>query len=144
MNSGKKANALLVEILISLLFFLLAATVLIRIFAAASELALRSKARTLAMAQAQNVADTLILAENEEEREAALKEMSFTNSHGTWVLDCGDFTVRVTGEETPSGNGVLWEGEVGAFRRPANVQTLQPEAEELITLPCVSYTEVQG
>ena len=56
MGKSSRVNALLVEILLAILFFALAATVILRCFSAAYEQASRADARDRALAGAQNVA----------------------------------------------------------------------------------------
>ena len=55
-------NVLLVEILIAVLFFMLSATVLVRVFVTAHNLTVRSGVETIALSDAQNVAEAIYAA----------------------------------------------------------------------------------
>ena len=72
MGGKNRSNVLLVEILIAVLFFMLSATVLVRVFVTARNMTLRAGVETQALAEAQNVAETLYAAEDPAE---ALEQM---------------------------------------------------------------------
>ena len=74
MGKSSRVNALLVEILLAILFFALAATVILRCFSAAYEQASRADARDRALAGAQNVAAALCASVDPEQ---ALRELGF-------------------------------------------------------------------
>ncbi|GEM_PF-5071783 len=73
MSSEKKANALLLEILIVILFFMLGAIILMRVYQKAYLEGDRSKAQTQALSEAQSVADRLYSAVNTGTEEADLE-----------------------------------------------------------------------
>ena len=64
MRSKNRSNVLLVEILIAVLFFMLSATVLVRVFVTARNMTVRSGVESSALAEAQNVADALCAADD--------------------------------------------------------------------------------
>ena len=66
MNSGSRGNALLVELLFVVMFFMLTTTVLLEVFAKASSFSNRSELLTNSMVRAQNTADQLYAAEDPE------------------------------------------------------------------------------
>ena len=112
MKNRSRSNVLLVEILIAVLFFILSATVILQVFAAARNMAARSGVETRALAEAQNVADALYAAPDAGE---ALREMEFIQSHGAWSKECDGFSLYVE-ESTDVGDaGALWHAEVRAF-----------------------------
>ena len=139
MRNKNRSNVLLVEILIAVLFFMLSATVLVRVFVTARNMTVRSGVEAAALAEAQNVAEALYAAEDPD---AALEEMSFRSSHGTWSKDCGDYTLYVTGELQPTNAGELWTGSVSAFYKLRNPDQARQEDEELFSLPCAKYKGV--
>ena len=139
MRSKNRSNILLVEILIAVLFFMLSATVLMRVFVTARNITVRSGVEAAALSEAQNVAETLYAAED---MDAALKEMQFVSSHGTWTRDCGDYTLYVTGAFEPTNAGEFWSGSVSAFYKLRNPDQARLEDEELFSLPCVKYKGV--
>ena len=62
MRNRNRSNVLLVEILIAVLFFMLSATVLVRVFVTARNMTVRSGVESVAVADAQNVAESLYAA----------------------------------------------------------------------------------
>ena len=139
MDSRNRSNVLLVEILIAVLFFMLSATVLVRVFVTARNMTVRAGVETQALAEAQNVAETLYAAEDPA---AALEDMQFKLYHGAWSRSDGDYTLYVEGEEKPADAGVSWVGTVRVFYRSRNVDRARQEDEELFSLPCARYREV--
>mgnify|MGYP007070157646 CR=1 FL=1 len=139
MSNKNRSNVLLLEILIAVLFFMLSATVLIQVFAAARNMTVRSGVESAAVADAQNVAEALYASEDVD---MALKEMGFFSSHGAWSLDRGDYTLYVAGASTPTEGGELWSGTVGAFYKLRNPDAVRMEDEELFSLTCTRYKEV--
>ena len=141
MRNKNRSNILLVEILIAVLFFMLSATVLVRVFIGARNLTVNSGVESRALVEAQNVAETLYAAEDVD---ATLEKLSFVSSHGTWSKDCGDYTLYVTGELQPTNAGELWTGSVSAFYKLRNPDQARQEDEELFSLPCAKYKGVSA
>ena len=141
MGSRNRSNVLLVEILIAVLFFMLSATVLVRVFVAARNMTVRAGVETQALAEAQNVAEALYAADDPE---AALEGLKFKLYHGAWSRSDGDYTLYVEGETKPVDAGVSWVGSVRAFYHSRNVNQTRQEDEELFSLPCVRYREVEA
>lgn len=139
MRNRNRSNVLLVEILIAVLFFMLSATVLVRVFVSARNMTVRSGVEAAALTEAQNVAEALYAAEDVE---ATLDAMAFRSSHGSWSKDCGDYTLYVVGGEEPTGAGELWSGTVSAFYKLRNPDLARQEDEELFSLPCTRYKGV--
>ena len=139
MSKNNRSNVLLVEILIALLFFMLSATVLVRVFVTARNLTVRSGVESVAVVQAQNVAETLYATEDIDQ---TLTDMGFSSSHGAWSKDCGDYTLYVMGSERETDAGTLWAGEVSAFYKLRNPDNARQEDEELFSLACTRYEGV--
>ena len=139
MRNKNRSNVLLVEILIAVLFFMLSATVLMRVFATARNLTVRSGVEAKALNEAQNVAETLYAAEDVD---VALENLQFKSSHGSWLKDCGDYSLYVTGETQPTNAGEIWSGTVSAFYKLRNPDADRAEDEELFALPCAKYKGV--
>ena len=53
----------------------------------------------MAVADAQNVAESIYAAEDVEQ---LLEGMGFHSSHGSWTLDRGDYTLYVAGQSAPT------------------------------------------
>ncbi len=139
MRSKSRSNVLLVEILIAVLFFMLSATVLMRVFAAARNLTVRSGVESRALTEAQNVAEALYASEDVEQ---TLSQLQFASSHGTWSKDCGEYSLYVTAETQPTGAGEVWSGSVSAFYKLRDPDAARAADEELFRLPCAKYKGV--
>lgn len=132
MKQNGRVNALLVELLIVVLMFMLASTTLMEIFGAAKENSTRAAARSEALLQTQNMAEALYACDD---MPSTLDEMGFARQEVGWVMDCGTYTLiaQYTSEKTDA--GVL------------NQTTLTADCggEALFTLPAVKYVpgEVQ-
>lgn len=139
MRNKNRSNVLLVEILIAVLFFMLSATVLVRVFISARNLTVRSGVEAKALTEAQNVAETLMAADDVD---AALDALEFSSFHGAWSKDCGQYSLYVDGAVEPTNAGELWAGTVSAFYRLHNPDDARAEDEELFSLACTRYREV--
>ena len=102
-------------------------------------LALTEDEKTAALADAQNVAETLYSARDVE---GVLSEMGFTASHGAWSLDRGDYSLYVSGEAEPAEAGELWAGSVSAFYKLRDPDAPRQQDERLFSLACTRYKEV--
>ena len=127
MRKTKKrtASMLLVEVMMVILFFALSITVLIEGFAGAYKLSLHARIASEALAQAQNIAETLYAAQDPEETAV---QIGLEKQGGEWVLEQEEIQYRVT------------------FQQEGNLREMQVEAlygeESLLTLPCSRYVEV--
>lgn len=139
MGGRNRSNVLLVEILIAVLFFMLSATVLVRVFVTARNLTVRAGVETLALAEAQNVAEAIYASEDPG---ATLEAMDFKLYHGAWSRTDGDYTLYVEGGEKAADAGVIWSGTVRAFYRNRYADQARQEDEELFSLDCARYREV--
>ena len=130
MKSGNRSNALLVELLIVVMFFMLSSTVLLDLYSTSRNQSVRAGVLTKALNEAQNIADRLYVSDD---AEAALMEMGFEKQDGKWLKtgDTCDFIVSAFAESTES--GTLYRQEVSA---------VQGE-ETYFMLPVARYQEVQ-
>ena len=140
MESKNRSNVLLVEILIAVFFFLLSASVIVRVFAAAREMTVRSSACAHALAEAQNVAEALY---ETDDPDALLETLDFAQSHGVWTRDDGEYSlfVRMSAGQTDAGE--LWQAEIQAFRISRSAANDRPASEALFSLPCTRYKEAE-
>ena len=139
MRNNNRSNVLLVEILIAVLFFMLSATVLVQVFSTSHNMTVRAGVETLALSEAQSVADALAASED---AGATLEAMQFTIAHGAWTRDYGDYTLYVEGAEQPTPAGVMWQGQVRAFSNQYTLEAALKGDSELLSLPCARYREV--
>ncbi len=130
MRAHNRSNALLVELLIVVMFFMLSAAVLMQVFAKARSQSMAAGQISSAIQQAQNTAEVLWAAAEPREE---LTAMGFAEQDGAWTLEKDGYTLTVTGQEEQTSSGVLTRHQVTAAR----------EDEVLISLPVARYREVQ-
>ena len=128
MKTGNRGNALLVELLIVVMFFMLASTVLLRMFSAARDQGRQAELMTRALNEAQNVADTLYAAADPE---AALESLGFVREGEAWALEGADYTVLATSS--------VEDREEGRMR--AQAVRVTAAGETVCSLPCSRYEE---
>ena len=126
MREGHRANALLVELLLVIFFFMLASTTLVELFGDAMHRTLQARATNNAIMEAENIADTLY---GSDEPEAALKELGFTEADGVWTLAQKEYTLTVTQSEEAAEAGTL-----RIFRISGT-----GDGKELFSLPSTRY-----
>ena len=128
MKSGNRSNALLVELLIVVMFFMLSSTVLLQVFSTARGQSTLSGKLTQALNAAQSLADRLYAAPD---AESMLEEMGGSQEEGLWRLpgDGYDLTVSISREQQPF-------GELQRCR----VQAVS-NGETLVDLPAARYQE---
>ena len=136
MNKKHTTNLLLVEILIAVLFFMLSATVLVKVFATARGVTEKSAAETEALAQAQNVAEALYAAEDAGDY---LAGAGYVLSHGAWSRSYGNYSLYVEAETEQTDAGTLWKGQVSAFYAVHDPDDPRPTDQLLFTLPVTRY-----
>ena len=127
MKTRSRSNALLVELLIVVLFFMLAATVLMQVFAKARTMGSRARLTAEVTAEAQSMADRLYTAENPEK---ALADMGFTPDGALWRCKGPGYITTVT----------LTAAQDGFTRQELTVT--DSAGETLLTLPCSRLREV--
>ena len=130
MKSGSRSNALLVELLIVVMFFMLSSTVLLELYATSRNQSVRAGALTQALNEAQNVADRLYTAEDAEK---ALSEMGFEKQGEAWQKSSEICVLKVTASAEATGAGTLLRQQVSAVA----------DGETYFTLPVARYQEVQ-
>lgn len=132
MKQNGRVNSLLVELIIVVLFFMLASTTLMEIFGAAKQYSNRAGASTEAMMQAQNMAEVLYAAPSVEDK---LTDWGFELTDGQWRKDYGSYVMIADCEQEETAAGVLQQTTLST----------QYQGEVLFTLPVVRYAagEVQ-
>lgn len=130
MKSGSRSNALLVELLIVVMFFMLSSTVLLELYATSRNQSVRAGALTVALNEAQSVADRLYTAGDPE---AALKEMGFEKEGDNWLKTGEGCVLKVSAWMDKTDGGTLLRQQVSAVQGD----------ETYFTLPVARYQEVQ-
>ena len=136
MVKRNRSNVLLVEILIAVLFFMLSATVLVQVFGTSRNMTVRAGIETQALAEAQNVADTLCAADD---IDLKLEELSFISAHGVWTKNCGAYTLYIEGASEKTEAGELWQGTVRALLNHDTLEEALRDEEDVLCLPCARY-----
>ncbi len=126
MKEGGRANALLVELLLVIFFFMLAATVLVELFAGAKHKTIQAKATNNAIMEAENIADELY---GSDDPDATLSALGFTSDGGVWKLEKDEYTLTVTQSEEAL--------EAGTLRLFSITGT--GDGKDLFTLPSTRY-----
>lgn len=128
MKTNNRSNALLMELLIVIGVFMLAAALLMRLFAGIHGMEERSRLIAVVLPAAQSQADRLYAAEEPEE---ALRQMGYVQADSGWVCQSEGYISTVT----------LRPGENGWMDQELTVR--DGGGEVLLTLPCSRWREVQ-
>ena len=129
MKTHNRSNALLMELLIVILVFMLATALMVRFFAGVHALEERSRLTAMVLAEAQSQADRIYQAADPEE---TLREMGFTmDAEGIdWVYAGEDYISSVTLSREANG----WN------RQELTVRDVKGEV--LLQLPCSRWQGV--
>ena len=84
MKEGSRANALLVELLLVIFFFMISAAILVQVYADAKLKSKTAHATNFSMLEAQNIAEDLY---STEDPDAVLAEYGFTAEGEGWILE---------------------------------------------------------
>ena len=121
MREGGRANALLVELLLVILFFMIGSTTLVELFANAKHRTIQARATNTAIMEAQNIADDLYGADDPD---AALEALGFIEADGVWTLEEDEYTLKVTQQEEAAEAGILRTFTVSATGDGADLFSL--------------------
>ena len=130
MKSTNRSNALLVELLIVVMFFMLSSTVLLQVFSTARNQSRRAELMTQALTTTQNVADELYIASD---MESKLADLGFEKGEAGWISSSEEYDILVTGGENEGKQGEVLHFQVQAVL----------DNEPLLTLPVARYQEVR-
>ena len=128
MREGGRANALLVELLLVILFFMLSATTIVELFAGAKHKTVQARATSEAIMEAQNIADDLYGADDPD---TVLKELGFSEGDGVWTLEETEYTLTVLQKEEETEAGILRTFTVSATG----------DGKDLFSLPSTRYLQ---
>ena len=127
MKERSHGNALLLELMIAIAFFMLAASVLLRVYGAANALSLRAARVTQALDAAEDAADAVIVTDAPEE---ALTRMGYSPAEDRFTREEAGFRLSVSWEEEVRPAGILLSGILKAET---------DNGEELLSLPFARY-----
>lgn len=126
MKEGGRANALLVELLLVIFFFMISAAILAQVYADAKLKSRTAAAANSAMLEGQNIAEDLY---GSDDPDAVLAEYGFTNQDGVWTLEKKGYVLKVTPKVEETDSGTLRTYEVAGIEGDRT----------LITLPSTRY-----
>ena len=126
MKEGSRANALLVELLLVIFFFMLSAAILVQVFADAKLKSRTAHAANYSMIEAQNIAEDLYAADDPD---AVLKDYGFSREGENWMLQKDGYQLKVTFREEETETGIL---------RTYDISGIEGE-KTLLTLPSTRY-----
>ena len=126
MKEGSRANALLVELLLVIFFFMISAAILVQVFADAKLKSRTAHATNFSMLDAQNIAEELYSAEDPD---AVLAEYGFTADGEGWILQKDGYELQITLKTEETAGGTL---------RTYNVSGIE-KGKTLLTLPSTRY-----
>ena len=126
MREGSRSIALLIELLLVIFIFMIAAAILVQIFADAKLKSRTAAATNASMLDAQNIAEELYATDNPD---AVLADYGFTAENGAWVLQKDEYQLKVELREEESESGIL---------RTYDISGIEGD-KTLLTLPSTRY-----
>ena len=126
MKEGGRANALLVELLLVIFFFMISAAILVQVFADAKLKSRTAHATNASMLEAQNIAEDLYATEDPY---AVLASYGFKAEGDGWVLEKDGYLLKITASNEETDSGLL---------RTYNISGIEGE-KTLLTLPSTRY-----
>ena len=121
MKEGGRANALLVELMIVIFFFMIASMTLVELFASSKLKSMEAKALNDSMLETQNIADELYGSENAEK---TLTALGFQNENNVWTLEYDGYTIRVTHREEETESGILDTYDAASYLKDKQLLSL--------------------
>jgi len=121
MKEGSRANALLVELLLVIFFFMISAAILVQVFADAKLKSRTAHATNASMLEAQNIAEDLYATNDPD---AVLADYGFAAKDGGWTLEKDGYLLKVTLREEQTDSGVLRTYEVSGIEGEKTLLTL--------------------
>ena len=135
MKEGSRANALLVELLLVIFFFMISAAILVQVFADAKLKSRTAHATNASMLEAQNIAEDLYATDSPT---AVLDDYGFAEKDGVWVLERDGYLLRITSREEETDSGVLRIYDVSGVEITHDQSGAEKE-KVLLTLPSTRY-----
>ena len=137
MKEGSRANALLVELLLVIFFFMISAAILVQVFADAKLKSRTAHATNASMLEAQNVAEDLYVTDSPA---AVLNGYGFNEKDGVWTLEKDGYLLRVTIHEEETDSGILRKCDVSGVEVTHDQSGAEKEST-LLTIPSTRYIQ---
>ena len=135
MKEGSRANALLVELLLVIFFFMISAAILVQVFADAKLKSRTAHATNASMLEAQNVAEDLYATDDPD---AVLAGYGFTAQDDCWVLEKDGYLLKVTLRSEETDSGVLRTYDVCGVEKVRDQSGTETE-KTLLMIPSARY-----
>ena len=135
MKEGSRANALLVELLLVIFFFMISAAILVQVFADAKLKSRTANAYNETMLEAQNIAEDLYASNDPD---AVLNGYGFTAQDGGWILEKDGYSLKITLREEETEAGVIRTYDVSGIEVTHDSSGTEKETV-LLTLPSTRY-----
>ena len=126
MKNGSRSNALLVELLLVIFFFMISAAILVQVFADAKQKSAVAKATNASMLDAQNIAEDLYASDDPD---AVLASYGFAAEDGSWVQEKVGYLLKVTLQAETTETSELRTYEISGVR----------DGNTLLTLPSTRF-----
>ncbi len=127
-RESSRANALLVELLLVIFFFMISAVILVQWFASARHKSLQATAATTAISEAQNCAEELYAAGKD--WESWLHTSGFTpDGTDKWARKDDGYTLFIAKDFEPTESGVIQTFRITGFG----------DGKDLFTIPSTRY-----
>ena len=131
-RESSRANALLVELLLVIFFFMISAAILVQLFADARHKSLQARAATAAIAEAQNCAEDLY---GRDDYTAWLRDNGFTaDGENKWTREYDGFRLNITEEIEKTAGGEIRTFQINGFG----------DGKDLFTIPSTRYVPASG
>ncbi len=121
MKEGSRANALLVELLLVIFFFMLSAAILVQVYADAKLKSRTAHATNYSMLEAQNIAEDLYASDSPA---AVLDDYGFSENDGVWTLEKEGYLLKVTYREEETASGILRTYDIAGIEGEKTLLTL--------------------
>ncbi len=126
MKEGGRANALLVELLLVIFFFMICAAVLVKVYADGKLKSRTAEATNAIMLEAQNLSEELY---GSDDPDAVLAAYGFSEEDDGYILEHERYYLRVTKENEKTGAGEL---------RTYKIHGIEGD-KVLLTIPSTKY-----
>ena len=131
MKHENRSNALLIELLIVIIFFMFVSVTLVELFQASRQKSITARSVSSAILDAQNIAEELYGASDPD---GCLLEIGFVREGESWTLSRDGYILRITDHSEEYAGGILHTRTV----------TAEENQQTLVSLPSVRYEQKEA
>lgn len=121
MKEGSRANALLVELVLVIFFFMISAAILVQVFADGKMKSQTARATNAAMLEAENIAEDLYATETPDD---VLAGYGFAEEDVGWILHRDGYLLKVALREEETESGILKSYDISGIEGDKTLLTL--------------------